>query len=480
MTYALSVTTPTILGNSGITEGRELGVEWNHRLEQAMDDAHITAGGLSRRMRAIADADDVELATNHTDISRWLRGTVPRERTAGYLARAISERLGRVVSPADLGMAPKDMRAADLGLAYTTEAADGVEALAELWRADLDGDPVVVEAATSSPAWSQASLAWLIGGRAPTRTEPVDGRRVGMAEVTAVRATADVFATLDNRFGGAHARTALIRFLSDDVEPLLSARHTEPVRRALFGAAAEATLLAAWMSYDSCRHGLAQRYFIQALRLAEAGDDRLLAGSILSAMSHQATFVGRYREAAELARAAVAGIAACGTDTLRAQFTAMEARALARAGEARSCDLAMVEAVRHFERRHPDDDPIWIGYFDDAELAAELGHCTRDLGRAAAAVLHAGHSLSPDGSYVRSDFFATMVLADAHAAAGDLEQAALVAGQALDLGAALKSSRCSSYLREFRGRLITGGGIAVLAHLDDEHAEHPLWIASAA
>jgi hypothetical protein len=57
---------------------------------------------------------------------------------------------------------------------------------------------------------------------------------------------------------------------------------------------AEATLLAAWMSYDSApRSALAQRYFIQALALAQAGGDQLLGASILDAMSHQATYTGR-------------------------------------------------------------------------------------------------------------------------------------------------------------------------------------------
>ena len=44
---------------------------------------------------------------------------------------------------------------------------------------------------------------------------------------------------------------------------------------------------------------------MQALALAQAaGGDRLLGGSILDAMSHQATFAGRYTEAATLAGSA--------------------------------------------------------------------------------------------------------------------------------------------------------------------------------
>ncbi len=92
---------------------------------------------------------------------------------------------------------------------------------------------------------------------------------------------------------------------------------------------AEATLLAAWMSYDSVpRSALAQRYFIQALALAQAAGDRLLGASILDAMSHQATYTGRFAEAANLARAARTGTTGIATATLTAHFHTMEARAL--------------------------------------------------------------------------------------------------------------------------------------------------------
>jgi hypothetical protein len=60
----------------------------------------------------------------------------------------------------------------------------------------------------------------------------------------------------------------------------------------------------AWMAYGSApTSALAQGYFVQALALAQAGNDRLLRASILDEMSHQATSVGRYTEAATLGTA---------------------------------------------------------------------------------------------------------------------------------------------------------------------------------
>ena len=226
----------------------------------------------------------------------------------------------------------------------------------------------------------------------------------------------------------------------------MSGQHKEAVGRALFSTAAEITLLAGWMSYDACHHGLAQRYFLQSLRLAQDGDDRRLAGSILSAMSHQATFLGRYTPAATLARAALLGISGVATPTLRAQFHAMEARALARTGDRRACELALAEATKALESRNSGDEPEWISYFDEAELAAEAAHCFRDIDSARRSVEHAQNAMS--GSHVRSDFFATMVLADALShARGRPEEACRVALDAMDLGEQLKSARCVSSSR---------------------------------
>ncbi|MFE3016693.1 hypothetical protein [Streptomyces sp. NPDC059256] len=346
-----------------------------------------------------------------------------------------------------------------------------------LWRADLNGHEPLLTSSPSQPAWNEASLRWLVAPEASFPAQPSsESPRVGLADIAVIKSTADMFAQLDDRFGGDHARQSLIQYLSRDVVPLLSGRYTQAVGRALFSTVAEATLLAAWMSYDACHHGLAQRYLLQALRLAQDGDDRRLAGSVLSAMSHQATFLGRYVEGATLARAARMGISRVATPTLLAQFHAMEARALARSGDGRGCEIALAEATRELDRRNNDDEPEWITYFDEVELAAEAAHCFRDVSSARQSVSHAENAMS--GTHVRSDFFATMVLADAHMHAGEPEEACRVASDALDLGEQLKSSRCVSYLAEFRQNLARAGTTAAVREFEEQAADHRLWLAA--
>jgi hypothetical protein len=152
---------------------------------------------------------------------------------------------------------------------------------------------------------------------------------------------------------------------------------------------------------------IAQRYFIQALKLSDFADNQLLGGSILDAMSHQATYLGRSADAVNLARAARSGTRGIATPGVTAHFHAMEARGLAVGGDSAGASKALNSAVRVFEKREPGTDPDWISYFDDAELSAEFSHCFRDLGRHKEAFMYSERAVS--GNSVRSDFFVKMV-----------------------------------------------------------------------
>jgi hypothetical protein len=410
-------------------------VAGNERLAALLREAGFMAPdgsgrkAFARAVRNAAAAQNISKDYTHTYVSRWLDGVVPRDSaTRGFIADALSKRLGRPVSVNELGFSTTNTASPDLGLTYPENTSQVIEVVGELWQADLDEVRSIHSANLNVGAWNEASLSWLVSSDSGAPAREIAGRKVGSSDVKRVRTTSELFDRLDSQYGGGHARRSLIEYLRDDVARMLRGSYNAEVGRELFSAAAQATLLAAWMSYDSGVHGLAQRYFIQALRLAQEADDRLLAASILDAMSHQATFLGRFPEAANLARAARMGTSAVATPILTAHFHVMEARALAQLGDAVACDRALSEAVREFERRTPGEGPEWIQYFDDAEMAAEFGHCNRDLGRAVDASTYASQSLvSTTGEYIRSDFFATMVLADAYLDQGEAEQACEVA-----------------------------------------------------
>ncbi|MFF3977733.1 hypothetical protein [Streptomyces sp. NPDC001828] len=429
----------------------------NGTLATLMAEAGLSNKALARAVRDAGTASGQNVTCDHTYVGRWLSGSTPRGDVPRFIAEAIGRKLGRRLTLDEIGMGAAAAAgvSADLGLDFADRPETAAQTVADLWRADLAESAVLARALPDSVAWHEASVRWLVS--------PPDGEMarsgatsVGLTEVEMIRSTADLFSALDGKFGGDHARRALIQYLHTDVRPLLDGRHSDVVGKQLYAAVAEALLLAAWMSYDSGLHGIAQRYFIQALRMAQAAGDKLLGSSILSAMSHQATFVGRYREAVTLARAASTGPAASLTPTLAAQFRAMEARALARMGDAKGCDLALAEAERQLSLRTVDSDPAYIAYFDEVELAAEFGHCFRDLGRPVQATERGAHSIFGDGLNNRSDFFATMVLSESYLAQGEIARGFEIALGALQVGDGLKSARCVQYVREFQER-ITGG-----------------------
>jgi hypothetical protein len=236
------------------------------------------------------------------------------------------------------------------------------------------------------------------------------------------------------------------------------------------------------MSYDSGIHGLAQRYFIQALKLADFADNQLLGGSILDAMSHQATYLGRGADAANMARAARSGTRSIATPGVTAHFHAMEARALAVSGDGSGAGKALNSAVRVFEKRQPGTDPDWISYFDDAELSAEFSHCFHDLGRASEALTYSKRALS--GASPRSDFFVKMIgarslVGTTGSTRSDLDGACAAAAEAITTGAQLKSARCIRYVADFRRDLVPHGLPALVRDLNERLEGNPLWEAAA-
>jgi hypothetical protein len=454
----------------------------NDRLAALMDEGGFSHKSLARAVVAAAARKGDDLTCDHTYVSRWLKGSIPRGDLPHLIAEVIGRKVGHRLTVDDIGMGDAAVRTVklELGLDFSDLPDASTTSIVDLWRADLAEADVLVRANPDSAAWHEASVRWLVA--------PPDGaiERVGrgvvkLPDVEMVRSTADVFSTLDGKYGGGHARRALIQYLHSDVRPMLEGTYSAVVGQQLYGATAEALLLAGWMSYDSGLHGVAQRYLIQALRMTHAAGDRRLGGSVLSAMSHQATFVGRYREAATLARAALAGPAGSLTPTLAAQFRAMEARALARLGDARGCDLALAEAERQLDLRTPDSDPAYIAYFDEIELAAEMGHCFRDLGRYTQAVQVGDGSIFGDGVSNRSDFFATTVQAESYLAQGELDRGLGLTLTALELGESLKSARCQQYMRELRNRITPAmARTGEFRDFSDRATEFDLWTTAAA
>ena len=83
---------------------------------------------------------------------------------------------------------------------------------------------------------------------------------------------------------------------------MLRGVYGEQTGRKLFAATAELTRLAGWTSYDIAAHGLAQRYFVQALRLAQAAPRQRRLRDVRGWSRFPAAPEGRYRRNTPLTR----------------------------------------------------------------------------------------------------------------------------------------------------------------------------------
>ncbi|MER6695736.1 regulator [Streptomyces fimicarius] len=281
------------------------------------------------------------------------------------------------------------------------------------------------------------------------------GLRVGGGDVAALRSVGELFRTLDHAYGGGHARQALVRYLEHEAEPMLRGTYGEATGRRLFAAVADLTRLAGWTSYDIAAHGLAQRYFVQALRLAQAAGDRGYGAYVLITMSRQAVYLGHGREAVQLARVAQQGVGSSAPPLVQALLHAVEARGHGVLGEARSCTAAVTRAEHALEAARPGDEvPHWARTFDEAQLADELSHCHRDLQQYRAAAQHAERSLALRApAYARSRLFCRVVLASARLGLGELEQACQLGAEAAQQAAEMRSVRATEYVRGFERSL---------------------------
>ncbi|MFI6103689.1 transcriptional regulator [Streptomyces sp. NPDC051310] len=428
----------------------------NERLQALIQEAGCSNAGLARRVNMVGQERGLDLRYDKTSVARWLRGQQPRGRAPGIIAEALGRKLGRTVTIDEIGMANGKNLASGVGLQFAPTVLGAIEQVCELWRSDVGRRDFLSGTTVAASALVEPSRDWLITGADPQVARQA-GARVGASDVDAVRAMTDALVDLDHRFGSGHVRPVVVHYLNSVVSGLLSGSYRDAVGRRLFAAVARLTELAGYMAVDTGQPGLAQRYYIQALRLAQAAGDRGYGGYVLAAsMSHLAAQLGNPREIAQLARAAQEGARGHVTPRAEAMFLAAEARGYALLGDARLCREVAGRAVAAMDRADPDagDDPAWIAHFDHAYLADELAHCHRDLGEPELLARAAREAL--DGhpeTRARRRAIGLVLLATAQAQQREVELACHTGTRAVELLGTLRSTRGAEYLDDLQGRL---------------------------
>ncbi|MER5852404.1 sporulation protein [Streptomyces sp. NPDC002012] len=315
---------------------------------------------------------------------------------------------------------------------------------------------------------------------ANTITSDISPLRVGHSDVSKLREAAQDARRWDSKYGGGDWRSSMVpECLRVDAAPLLLGSYSDEVGRALFGAAAELTRLAGWMAFDTGQQEAAQRYYIQALRLARAAADVPLGGYVLASMSLQATYRGFADEGVDLAQAAVERNRGLATARTMSFFRLVEARAHAKASDAPAAGAALKAAEGWLERsRDGDADPSWLGFYSYDRFAADAAECHLDLKAPRQVRRFTEQALSrPTEEFVRSHGLRLVVSAVAELESGNLDAACAAGTRAVEVAGRISSARTTEYVRDLLHRLEPYGHEPRVAELRER--ARPLLVAPA-
>ncbi|MEV6397057.1 MFS transporter [Streptomyces sp. NPDC051907] len=443
----------------------------NEKLGTVLALAGISNAGLARRVNDLGAQRGLTLRYDKTSVARWVsKGMVPQGAAPHLIAAAIGAKLGRPVPLHEIGLADADP-APEVGLAFPRDVGEAVKSATELYRLDLAGRRAGSGGIWQSLAGSFAVSAyatpasrWLITPADSSVERSVDATedtpdapaRVGHSDVAKLREAAEDARRWDSKYGGGDWRSSMVpECLRVDAAPLLLGSYSDEVGRALFGATAELTRLAGWMAFDTGQQEAAQRYYIQALRLARAAADVPLGGYVLASMSLQATYRGFADEGVDLAQAALERNRGLATARTMSFFRLVEARAHAKASDAVAAGAALKAAEGWLERsREGDADPSWLGFYSYDRFAADAAECYRDLKAPRQVRRFTEQALSrPTEEFVRSHGLRLVVSAVAELESGNLDAACAAGTRAVEVAGRISSARTTEYVRDLLHRL---------------------------
>ncbi|MFI1394720.1 MFS transporter [Streptomyces sp. NPDC020681] len=445
----------------------------NEKLGTVLALAGISNAGLARRVNDLGAQRGLTLRYDKTSVARWVsKGMVPQGAAPHLIAAAIGAKLGRPVPLHEIGLADADP-APEVGLAFPRDVGEAVKSATDLYRLDLAGRRAggggiwqSLAGSFAVSAYATPASRWLITPadssveRAPS-PDAADASdetpaRVGHSDVAKLREAAEDARRWDSKYGGGDWRSSMVpECLRVDAAPLLLGAYSDEVGRALFGATSELTRLAGWMAFDTGQQEAAQRYYIQALRLARAAADVPLGGYVLASMSLQATYRGFADEGVDLAQAALERNRGLATARTMSFFRLVEARAHAKANDAAAAGGALKAAEGWLERsRDGDPDPTWLGFYSYDRFAADAAECYRDLKAPRQVRRFTEQALSrPTEEFVRSHGLRLVVSAVAELESGNLDAACAAGTRAVEVAGRISSARTTEYVRDLLHRL---------------------------
>jgi hypothetical protein len=413
---------------------------------------------LAFRVNQLAATTDRHTAYTHTSVANWTRrGIMPERVIRPLIAQALAERLGRPVTLAEIGMQAEDVDLNTVGLDFPRELPTAIFVATRYWSL-VDRRDFLTTTGLAMTGWATPIRRWLTAPADPWAAHTGTVRRVGTADVADLLSAAEDARRWDSRYGGGTWRcNAILDCLRGQATPLLHGRYTDQVGRQLFCATAQLSRLAGWTVFDIGHHAAAQRHYIQALRLARAAADVPFGGYVLVCAALQASLRGFHDDAIDMCHGAYERAKNTATPRVLGFYKLIEARAHARAGDARAASRALStsDMLIHRANQRTGDDPDWIDFYTHARLAADAVEIHRDLGLPAPAWRWNTEASMPTDTFARSHGIRLTVLASTHlqGPAPDLDVALDHGNRAVDVLARVASTRATDYARDLLDRL---------------------------
>ncbi|NEA20689.1 transcriptional regulator [Streptomyces halstedii] len=351
-----------------MTKSGSAKVERNEVLLKHLETLDWSISGFARRIAARCEAIHLPYTVVTSTVSRWCKGATPSADLAAAACHVLSNALHQVVTPESLGWPSDTGLVAAQSLEYL-DVPHAVRMLSKLWALDAMRRRNVVKSAFSPSVFGPASREALvmpadavIGGHGQ--------HKVSAADIDLLDEQTRLFGKLDSQHGGGKFRSAFASMMDTHATPMLNGSFSARTGCRLYGSAVDAVLAMASMAYDDQLPGLAQRYDLQAMRMAQAIGDR---ARITRVHIHQARLAATQGGQADvLAHARSAVLAAQGAPPLvRAYACVTEARAWALNGQADQVVAAVKRAREFFIRSQSSAGPAWLEWFDLRELEGQ-------------------------------------------------------------------------------------------------------------
>nr|WP_199521001.1 hypothetical protein [Jiangella anatolica] len=279
-------------------------------------------------------------------------------------------------------------------------------------------------------------------------------RHVGVNDVRTLHDARQHYEHMYRSAGGLATHVRVAGFLSQQTTPMLYGTFTDAVGRELHRAVGGLTAIAGISAYDAEFHGVAQRYFHQALRLAKSSGDRAFGGYVLALLVNQSLALGDPRQAIAFSQAALRTAGAAVSPALNADLHVMQAKGFAIIGDAAAARLAMHEAERAAARIDIGSEPAETSYVQPGLIEAQMTEALISLGDLRpAADLVAASLDAPTHARGRVNRLATA--ATLALRAGEADRAAGLVLDMLDHAQGMESGRLVQRFRKLRHALAT-------------------------